>query len=384
MGLFIFLNPFPYTTAIKEVCFYGSAVLVLLLACFRKVDFSFRSPLTIPFVLFTLWTFVGLFFALDKENSIHDFQTHLIKYLAFYYILINYFNSRERLNGLFWVMIVSAFIFSIGEFVYFYVWSGNPLSTKLVTGLPEVAVNWIGIVLIPAILLSLNNLIAGNPRSVKIVSLICLIPALSLCFLTQARSTVLALVLSIVILCMKNKRILLACLGIVMVLTAVSIKDRFTKTDESAALRLSTHYITYEMIKDYPIMGIGFGMETYGNGKYINLESYSKRIPEKYRGYILSDPHSMPFSIAVRTGLIGLVLFLYILFRSFRMIWTCMKKDGDEYVSHWGRGLFAVLVSLLVIGLFEPFFSHVPEVIFYAVLAMMTIVGKLDRGRMIP
>ncbi len=65
MGLFIFLNPFPHTTAIKEICFYSSVVMILILACFRKLDFSFRSPLTIPFLLFALWAFIGLFFALD-------------------------------------------------------------------------------------------------------------------------------------------------------------------------------------------------------------------------------------------------------------------------------------------------------------------------------
>ena len=139
-------------------------------------------------------------------------------------------------------------------------------------------------------------------------------------------------------------------------------------------MRLDIHYVTYEIIKDYPIVGIGFGMETYGSGKYIDLEAYNKRVPEKYRGPVYKDPHSIPFSIAVRTGLIGLVLFLYILFASFKMGWISIRQRKDD---HWGRRLVSAFVAVLVIGFFEPFFSHVPEVVFYTLLAMITIVWKL-------
>lgn len=382
MGIFIFLNPFPHTTAIREICYYGSVIITLTLICFRKVDFSFKSPLTLPFFLFVLWTFIGLFFALDQENSIHDYQTHLLKYVVFYYILINYFNTKERLYYLSGLIMISAAIFSIGEIIYFYGLLGNALSTKLVTGLPEVAVNWVGIIAVPAVIFSLHHIITASQINIKIASLICLFPTLILCFLTQARSAVLALLLSVIILCFKSKKILMACLGIVLILIAMtSIKDRFTKPDHSSVLRLGTYCITYEMIKDYPVMGIGFGMETYGNGKFINLEAYQKRIPEKYRGYILSDPHSMLSSIAVRTGLIGLALFLYILFVPFRISWSCIRQGKDDFMNPWGRCFISAFVAVLVIGFFEPFFSHVPEVVFYTLLAMMTIVWKLGNIR---
>ena len=375
MGLFIFLNPFPHTTGIKEICFYSSVVMILILACFRKLDFSFRSPLTIPFLLFALWAFIGLFFALDKENSIHDYQMHLLKYMVFYYILINYFNSRERLSYLSWIIIVSSTLFSIGDIVYFYGILGHTLSTKLVTGLPEVAVNWVGIIVVPAAIFSLHHIMVENRLYVKAISVIALFSTFTICILTQARSTVLALFLSVIILCFKNKKIMIAGLGIMLILTAMpSLKDRLTERD-TILRRLSIHYLNCEIIKDYPVMGIGFGMEAYSSGKYIDLEAYSKRVPEKYRSLsIYSDPHSWPFSIAIRTGLIGLALFLYMLFACFKMGWISTRQGKDD---QWGRRLIAAFVAVLVIGFFEPFFSHVPEVVFYTLLAMITIVWKL-------
>jgi hypothetical protein len=295
--------------------------------------------------------------------------------MVFYYILINYFHSRERLFYLSGIIIVSATLFSIGEIVYFYGILGHTLSTKLGTGIPEVAANWVGIIALPAAIFSLQNIIAENRLHVKAVSIICLFSTFVICILTQARSVVLALFLSVIILCFKNKKIMVACLGIILIFTTMtSIKDRFTYENPIIALRLGIHYITYEIIKDYPIMGIGFGMETYGSGKYIDLKAYNKRIPEKYRGPIYTDPHSMLFSIAVRTGLIGLALFLYILFASFKMGWISIRQGKDD---HWGRRLISAFVAVLVIGFFEPFFSHVPEVVFFTLLAMIAIVWKL-------
>ena len=122
-------------------------------------------------------------------------------------------------------------------------------------------------------------------------------------------------------------------------------------------------------------------METFKNGKYVNLEEYNKRVPEKYRqGSIHNDPHSMPFSVAVRTGLIGFALFLYILFISFKMCWNCIRHGKDDFIKRWGRCVASVFVVVIVMGNFEPFFSHVPEVVFYTSFAMMTILWRLNKA----
>jgi len=376
MGIFIFLNPFPHTTAIKEICVYLSLAIVLLLICFKKINFSFKSPLTLPFVLFVVWVLIGLFFALDKENSIHDFRAHLLKYLVVYYILINFFNSQKRLVVLSWIIIASAVIFSIGEIYYFYIMLGNSFSVKLSTGLTEIPVNWVGYITVTAAIFSLFHIITNNNLQIKIISLISLFPLCTLSILTQARSAALALFLAIIILCFKNKKVLISCLVILLIVVAMTpLKNRFIHADLISGLRLPTHLTTVEIIRDYPIVGIGFGIETYGNERYINLGEYFKRVPVKYRqGSILNDPHSMMFSIAARTGLIGFALFLYILFTSLSMCWKCMRHGKNDLIKKWGRCLAAVLVAVIVIGSFEPFFSHVPEVVFYTIFAMMTIL----------
>ena len=120
MGIFIFFNPFPHTTAIKEICYYLSVIIVTILILSKNIDFTFKTPLLLPFGLFILWSFLSIFFAFDKENSIHDFYFHLIRYIILYYILINFFNSEKRLVYLSWVIIISSSIFIIGGLIYYY------------------------------------------------------------------------------------------------------------------------------------------------------------------------------------------------------------------------------------------------------------------------
>jgi len=380
MGIFIFFNPFPHTTAIKEICFYGSVTIVIILICFKKIDFCFKSPLTLPFALFVIWVFIGLFFALDKEGSIHDFRAHLLNYLVFYYILINSFNSRKRLVGLSWVIIISATIFSIGEIYYFYFMLGNSFSTKLLPGLNEIAVNQIGFITVTAIIFSLHYIITTGRLYVKTISFVCLFPLCILSVLTQTRSTALALFLSVIILCSKNKKLLGACLAIILVVvTMTPVGNRFIHINPITDLRLDINCTTLEIIKDFPIIGIGFGMETYGNRKCINLNEYNKKVPVKYRQKSIHIfPHSILFSIAVRTGLVGFALFLYILFMSFKTCWNCIRHGKNDFIRRWGLCVASVLVAVIVIGIFEAWSRHVQEVVIYTAFAMMTIVWKLD------
>ncbi len=382
MVIFIFLNPFPHTTAIKEICFYMSFFFVLVLIYFKQIEFSFNSPLTIPFALFVIWVVIGLFFALDKGNSLHDFRAHLLKYMVFYYILINFFNTGNRLLVLSWAVITSAFLFSMGEIYYFYFMLGNSFSVKLLPGLKEIAVNQIGFITVTGILFSLYNINAVKKMPKKIFFFVSILPIFVLSILTQTRSTALAMFLSVIILNIKNKKIMAVCLGVILISIYITpLKNRFIQADFFTNDRFNINRTTLEIIKDFPVTGIGFGMETYGNRKYINLEAYNKKVPVKYRQKIIqSFPHSIIFSIAVRTGLVGFALFLYILFMSFKTCWSCIRHGRDDFIKRWGLCIFSVFTTIIVMGLFEGWHRHSQKIILYTVFAVMTIVWKLNSG----
>ena len=320
IGIFIFFNTFPHITAIKEICYYLSVFIVIILYLFKKNDISFETPFLIPVGLFFIWTFLGLFFAIDKNNSIHDFYAHFIRYILIYYILINYFKSKETFIALSWIVIISCSIFSIGSIYYYHFILGKALTQRF-TGFTQVPVSVIATITATAAIFCINNFINEIKLFRKLILFICFCLVLFLIVLSQTVATFVGLCFAIVILFFNNKKILMAVLSAILIIFIMSpFKDRIASyvSRPLIALRIGADYNNFEVIKDYPIMGIGFGMETFKNA--IDLKKYHERVPKKYReDFIYNDPHNMFFDIAVRLGVVGIIIFFYIIFSYFKI-----------------------------------------------------------------
>lgn len=380
--LFLFLNPIPHTTAIKEICFYLSFILLIILLYFKKTDFFLHTPLLQPFLLFVVWCIFGLIFALNKQNSFHDVYAHLIKYIAVYYLLVNFINTRKRFIYLIWSIIASATIFSIGEMTQFYFIMGKSISTKLgFEHLTELPSNTIGIVTVFAIALSIP-LLRRDPKLYRKGLLILCILFLSMAtLLTKALSALIAMGFLFIIIFPKNKKVMTALfLFLFAAATLLPIKE-FLRTDYIINKikndeRIKIGFMFIEMTKDYPITGIGFGMQTYYDKAL--LDKYNSRVPIQYKQI---DPHKAPHNfmidVAVRTGFVGLGLFLYILFASIRMSWNVIRQAKDYFFSDWELCCMGALFAILIQGLFENTMSGPPAIILYTIFAMMTILWRL-------
>lgn len=383
IGIFIFFNPFPHTTAIKEICFYLSTFIVLLLIFFKRTDFSFRTPLSIPFAIFVVWAFIGIFFALDKGNSIHDFRAHLLKYLVLYYLLVNFFDTKKRFEILSWVIIISAAVFSIGAMIYFYLISGYPISTRLGSTFLELHVDYIGFATLFAILLSLHHFSRETNLYHRIILLVCLLGTSMATLLTQSRGTLCAAVFAFIVLFPKNKKTLIAffILFLIGVGFTPGLKNRFTLTQFLNNERIGINLTTCEIIKSYPITGVGFGMEIYGNKNLLDLDKYNARVPPEYRQTeIVIAPHNSLLDVAVRAGLVGLVLFLYILFMFVRMGWKIIRYGKDDFMRDWGLCLMGAFVGIFIQGIFSDGMFGPQAIVLYTIFAMMTILWRLEES----
>ena len=423
MGIFIFFNPFPHTTSIQEISFYLAILLVVSGIISKKTPFSFKSPLSLPLVLFTLWAGLGLFFALDKENSIHDFYSHLLKYLMLYYLLINTFNSKNRLAWLSWIIIISASVFCVGALGYDYLILGeNEGSTRFGVRFVQNPTNLMGVITLFAAILSVHHLTEKEVTWRRRGFLVLCLPALlAVTVLTQSRSNFVAMGVVAVILLSKYKKTLLAFVCLFALLICLSpMKDRFVLSEKSKISdkgsilhRVSMAYISFEIMKDYPLVGTGFGIQTFQNRKVIDPKAYDARIPKKYRmaewgpkvvhlkpynagtskndrmaewipketdvvEYLFKRPHNMFLNLGVRVGLVGLFLFLYLLLVAGKMCWKTMRHGKNDFLKGWGYCVTAAFVMFLVKGSLDPIFSHMTEVVLFTILAMITIVWNLN------
>lgn len=378
LGIFIFLNPFPATT-IKEICFYLSILIVLVLLVFKRSTVFFKTPLGLPLILFALWSFLSIFWALNVENSIHDLRAHLLKHIILFFLLINFFNSRKRFSVLLSIAMISVTLFSLGAMVNFYVIQGNPITTRFGIYFTELPINFIGSITVTAILIGLNILFQEHNKYRRTLIVACLVPTFIATILTQTRGTLVAMTIAITCeLFIKNKKIILVLfLVIVGFLTIFFFNERLIKF-KSLMERIGINYLTYGVIKDYPLTGIGFGMQTFIQD--IEKEVYLQRIPQKYIPDRVYSTHNTFLSITVRLGVIGLLLFLNILFVFGKLCWQVVTQAKDDFIKNWGYTTITIFIAYFIIGIFEPLFLfHVSAIVFYLILAMITILWHLHK-----
>jgi len=83
----------------------------------------------------------------------------------------------------------------------------------------------------------------------------------------------------------------------------------------------------------------------------------------------------------LRVGIIGLILFLCIIFAFIKMGWKIIRHSRDPAYRELAIYLNIAFLSYFLIGLFEPvFLFSASAIIFYVLLAMMTILWLCNRN----
>lgn len=386
-AFFLFFSPFPHTTTPREAAFWLSSLIFAVAAGRGLVPLRIRTPLLPPFLAFALWAGLTSLTGLEVADSLHDCWAHLLKYLLWFYLLSHFFASRARLQGLAEVAIASGASFSLGIAGRFYGLESNPLTVRLASGYTFIGTNTLGLVAMFSLLLALLLLLRPGVRGWRRAGYLAALSInLGAALLTQSRGVVLALAAALLVLLAfgGRKKLLLLALGGLATLTFFSpVKERALAGGAAYDTRLGLYRYFGEIISDHPLLGTGFSLDTWTRGGRLNSQHYLARIPEKYRqsGEDFNWPHNLVLDLLVRTGVIGLLLFAWLIVTAFGLCRELIRRGpSGEWGRDWGVGGAALLTMFLVWAQFEPSFWHTSEVIFYTILAMITIAWRQAGG----
>jgi len=373
----IALNPFPHTTAIREVSYY-LAVALLTFYFFRYRDWSaLKTRLTLPVALFTVWAFVGLFWALDVSASFHDIRSHLLKYIVFFLLLTIFFNSRAKIRLLFWTIIISVVISGFYDMYFFYVVGKNSFLTRMCIPYHQLPVGPLGFMALFAIALVVHLWRTGDGFWSKYILTVCFGMLFLILFATQMRSLMIAIPFVIVALIWDNKKLLLAVMLIVIFcLYFFSTQVRSFDNGVSETDRLTINYMSLLLIKEHPIIGIGFSMQTPGNNKLINYEALRVQVPKKFKNETVeyTSPHNMWLGLAVRLGLVGLSFFIFIVIVGAKMCFAGIRQHNNRQIRLTGQLCLCLLVLFSVYGLFNEVFMHLLEALLCLLFAIIAFL----------
>jgi putative inorganic carbon (HCO3(-)) transporter len=210
-----------------------------------------------------------------------------------------------------------------------------------------------------------------NKRKI-IMSLIGFIALIGI-ILTYSRPTLLAIyIASLFLAIVKKDKVLIAFLIIFTLISPFllprSVKDwarqvnynplRFMCNDD----RIAIYRNSFNMIKHNPLLGVG--ANTYMKNYKIYKES-----PE-YRNIVTSDylyAHNNFLHMAAEIGLIGLGIFIWLLYKLFKASMNIYKRLDDYFLKIVSLSLSACLIAFLINGLTESslYSSRVAMIFWY-------------------
>jgi hypothetical protein len=295
---------------------------------------------------------------------------------------MNYFTSQKKLEIIFLIIIASATFFSLGAIIQYYLIEGFPFSARLgnSTFSGKMQTDLIGFITTISSILSTSLFHKNKTGTYKILFLTCFLITTATTLLTQSRGSLIGLGASFIILCFANKKnIIFVVLAVLLFFVTPGMNDRIKSEGFTKNIRIKINLLTLEVIKDHPFAGIGFGMEIYGNKDMVPLEKYNSKLPLEYQqqGQMIGSPHNTILDIAIRTGIVGLMLFIYILLTSLWMLWKTFRLTKNEHYRPLAIYLFASLTSFMLPALFTETMFGPSAIIFYTMLAMINILWNL-------
>lgn len=330
-------------------------------------DFSV-DILGLPIGFFLIYAIINTFTSVNVMGSIRDLALNCAG-ISFVFAMVNSLNKKEDINVFVsFLMLSSLFAALVGVRQIFTGVVMRPEWTD-VENSQDIAVRIYSVFTNPNIfaeyLVMLTPLAVGTmwyTKSMKkkltfIIGVGVLLLAL---LMTMSRGGWLGIfVAAFVFVLIVDKRLLVLAIPIVLIAVPFlpkSILQRFisigSNVDSSILYRTKIYQITANIIKDNFINGVGFGYIPF---KQV-YETYIRTMP-------IYHAHNTFLEIFAEGGIIGLLVFLILIFSLIKNGLCYLTKSSDKYIKYLGAGAMASLFGILANGMTEHIL-YMPRIIF--------------------
>ena len=342
----------------------------------KKLPWHALSALTIAMMV---WVTLTSFFAYDASAARGPW-VNTIKILVMTLLTMILINNRERLVAFLWVVVGSIGYFAIKGGIFTVLTGGG----SRIWGPPDSYITENnGLAVATIMIVPLAKYLSDQAEVAWVRWAVRL--ALPLAFVSiiasYSRGAFLAVFAMVVFLWLKSKKKLVGAVALVTLLVAAfafmpaKYFDRIEsiqtyEEDTSAMGRINAWLFAFNMAKDKPVFGGGWG--AFGK-----RELWARYAPDPED---LHSPHSIYFEMLGRHGFPGLFLMLLILAMAFRSCTSIIHSTRSHDELEWATGLARMcqvsLVGFAVGGLFLNFAFFD---LFWHILAMIVITHVIVR-----
>jgi probable O-glycosylation ligase (exosortase A-associated) len=337
-----------------------------------------RHPLVLLLAAFAAWVSFTTLFAVYPDQAQWKWD-RTIKILLFNgFVTLGLITTRQRLDALIWVIVLSLGFFAIKGAVFTLLTGGNyrlwgPPGSFLEDN------NAFGLALLMAIPLVRYLQLTAKRRGVRL----CLLFAIP-CFLwavlgTYSRGAVVGLGVTVVALALKSRhRMSFALIAGVALAGAVQFMPEHWHAriasiatydeDASAQARLQSWRYALEVARDSPIVGGGF--EIFRGNQTATSAGYR-------------SAHSIYFETLAEHGYPGLVIFLALGIGAYTTAWSVARRARDHPELAWAADLAAMVqVSIAAYAIAGLFLNLATFDLYYHLVAIVVIASSLVRQQL--
>jgi len=359
----------PFSKSMVEGFFVialGAWLVKRTLKCARGIrPFKAFSPvktkLNMPIAGLLLIGFLSTLTSVSFRLSIAGFMFKLFEWIMIYFMVVESISSRKRLNSVVIVLLSSMALITVDGIFQFITsvdfirqYSGVEHGIRGSFDNKNDFAGWL-VVMIPLPLslayfwnndwLDLSGRFGWVKRFLR-PCLWTLTALLVVCIsLTYSRGAWIAVVLSILFIGLCRSRKLLAIMLVVLLLLPFvapkSVKERMGLIMEHGSTTISTRGRLWaealSVVKDYPVLGCGLNTYAIVGPEYKTNEEE----PDFY-------PHNSYLHMAAETGLLGLGMFIWLIFMLFRVSLVNLRKIKAGIYGAFLTGLLAGLFGFLL------------------------------------
>lgn len=231
--------------------------------------------------------------------------------------------------------------------------------------------NLFGTYLVMIISFSISFLLQKSERKTKIILSIFIIGLLVAAALTYSRTTWISIVAIIIGLgFLYDKRFLILLIFVPITLffyhgqIAVRLMSLFSSADTSTSLRFGLWQSTIAMIKDHPLLGIGWG------SYFMTYPDYNFYIQDK--SVIMYHAHNMYLSMTAETGIIGGITYLLLIFLHGNISYKLYTKAENIFHKSLGLGGTLMTIGIAINGIGDyTLFSRSVSGVLWAIFAII-------------
>ena len=364
----IVLLPFSMAVAPAPTnVFMGWIIAAFVTKKLIKKDASFlKTKVSLPLLLLFIVTCISIIHSVDIKDTLRGGILRLLQFIFIFFALSSEVKDKKHAWRIFF-SVIAGVIFSTSDgiwqvitgkdFVRGYVPIINLGMVRATAAFQDANAFGVYLSALTPLILGLTPFYFKN-RS-RIIMILVSILSLAGIALTYSRPTLLAIYVVLWFFALVKKQKVLLIGMLIFSIAAPFIAPKPVKEWAKLANynpiifmcnddRVAIFRNSFQMIKAHPIMGVG------ANTFMKNYKKY-KEYPE-FHGVITSDylyAHNNFLHLTAELGLIGLVIFLWLLYAIFSESFSIYRKLKDNFFNVFSLSLIACLIAFMVNGLTE-------------------------------